>query len=96
MPDSELNFMIKLRHITTYLESGVTAARVEICKFLTFLTRSFFKLKTPTQSFRLKTTTSYLFFTLYQEPDFFCIIFEALLVMSPNFVTFPVFLLVNW
>ena len=28
MPDSELNFMIKLRHITTYLESGVTAARV--------------------------------------------------------------------
>ena len=37
MPDSELNFMIKLRHITTYLESGVTAARVEICKFLTFL-----------------------------------------------------------
>ena len=61
MPDSELNFMIKLRHITTYLESGVTAARVEICKFLTFLTRSFFKLKTPTQSFRLKTTTSYLF-----------------------------------
>ena len=61
MPDSELNFMIKLRHITTYLESGVTAARVEIYKFLTFLIRSFFKLKTPTQSFRLKTTTSYLF-----------------------------------
>ena len=28
MPDSELNFIIKLRHITTYLESGVTAARV--------------------------------------------------------------------
>ena len=33
MPDSELNFLIKLRHITTYLESGVTAARVEISKF---------------------------------------------------------------
>ena len=30
MPDSELNFIIKLRHITIYLESGVTAARVEI------------------------------------------------------------------
>ena len=43
MPDdSELNFIIKLRHITTYLESGVTAARVEISKFLTFLTRKFF------------------------------------------------------
>ena len=23
MPDSDLNFIIKLRHITTYLESGV-------------------------------------------------------------------------
>ena len=45
MPDSELNFIIKLRHITTYLESGVTAARVEISKFLTFLTRSFFQAK---------------------------------------------------
>ena len=44
MPDSELNFIIKLRHITTYLESGVTAVRV----------------KTPTQYFRLKTTTWYL------------------------------------
>ena len=43
LPDSELNFIIKLRHITTYLESGVTAARVEISKFLTFLTRSFFQ-----------------------------------------------------
>ena len=42
MPDSELNFIIKLRHITTYLESGVTAVRIEISKFLTFLTRSFF------------------------------------------------------
>ena len=41
MPDSELNFIIKLRHITTYLESGVTAAS----KFLTFLTRSFFQAK---------------------------------------------------
>ena len=60
MPDSELNFIIKLRHITTYLESGVTAVRVEISKFLTFLTRSFFKLKTPTQYFWLKTTTWYL------------------------------------
>ena len=57
MSDSNLNFIIKLRHITTYLESGVTAA---ISKFLTFLTRRFFKLKTPTQYFRLKTTTSYL------------------------------------
>ena len=28
MPDSELNFIIKLRHITTYPESGVTTARV--------------------------------------------------------------------
>ena len=45
MPDSELNFIIKLRHITTYLESGVTAVRVEISKFLTFLTRSFFQAK---------------------------------------------------
>ena len=45
MPDSELNFIIKLRHIITYLESGVTAARVEISKFLTFLTRSFFQAK---------------------------------------------------
>ena len=60
MPDSELNFIIKLRHITTYLESGVTAVRVEISKFLTFLTRSFFQAKTPTQSFRLKMTTWYL------------------------------------
>ena len=61
MPYSELNFIIKLRHITTYLESGVTAARVEISKFLTLLTRSFFfKIKTPTQSFRLKPTISYL------------------------------------
>ena len=34
--------------------------------------------------------------TLYQEPGFFCIIFEALPALSPNFVTFPVFLLVNW
>ena len=33
LPDSELNFIIKLRHITTYLESGVTAARVEIRNF---------------------------------------------------------------
>ena len=64
MPDSELNFIIKLRHITTYLESGVTAVRVEISKFLTFLIRSFFKLKTPTQSFRLKTTTWYLFYRI--------------------------------
>ena len=56
MPDSELNFIIKLRHITTYLES----AKVEISKFLTFLTHSFFKLKTPTQTFRLKTTVSLL------------------------------------
>ena len=31
----------------------------------------------------------------YQEPVFFCIIFEALMVLSPNFVTFPVFILVN-
>ena len=45
MPDSELNFIIKLRHITTYLESGVTAARVEINKFLIFITRSFFQAK---------------------------------------------------
>ena len=42
MPDSELNFIIKLRHITTYLESGVIGAMVEISKFPTFLTRSFF------------------------------------------------------
>ena len=42
MPDFELNFIIKLRHITTYIESGVTAVRVEISKFLTFLTHSFF------------------------------------------------------
>ena len=34
--------------------------------------------------------------TLYQEPGFFCIIFEELMVLSPNFVTFPVFILVNW
>ena len=34
--------------------------------------------------------------TLYQEPVFFCIIFEPLMVLSPNFVTFLVFLLVNW
>ena len=59
-PDSELNFIIKLRHITTYLESGVTAARLEISKFITFLIRRFFKLKTPTESFRLKPTTCYL------------------------------------
>ena len=26
MPDFELNFVIKIRHITTYLESGVTAS----------------------------------------------------------------------
>ena len=46
MPDSELNFIIKLRHITTYLESGVTAVRVEVSKFLTFSnTQFFFKLK---------------------------------------------------
>ena len=64
MPDSEINFIIKLRHITTYLKSGVTAARVDISKFLTFLTGSFFKLKTPTQSFRLKPTTSYPYYRI--------------------------------
>ena len=51
MPDSELNFIIKLRHITTYLESGVTAVRVEISKFLTFLTRSFFQAKSTNRIF---------------------------------------------
>ena len=54
MPDSELNFIIKLRHITTYLESGVTAVRVEISKFLTFLTRSFFQTKNTNTIFSVK------------------------------------------
>ena len=57
MPDSELNFIIKVRHITTYLESGVTAARVKISKFLTFLTHSFFQAKNTNTIFQLKTTT---------------------------------------
>ena len=50
MPDTEL----KLRHITTYLESGVTAARVEKSKFLTFLTRSFFQAKNTNTNFSVK------------------------------------------
>ena len=54
MPDSELNFIIKLRDITTYLESGVTAVRVEISKFLTFLTRSFFQTKNTNTIFSVK------------------------------------------
>ena len=54
MPDSELNFIIKLRHITTYLESGVTAVRVEVSKFLTFLTRSFFQAKNTNTIFSVK------------------------------------------
>ena len=54
MPDSELNFIIKLRHITTYLVSGVTAVRVEISKFLTFLTRSFFQAKNTNTIFSVK------------------------------------------
>ena len=54
MPDSELNFIIKLRHVTTYLESGITAARVEIRKFLTFLTRSFFQAKNTNTIFSVK------------------------------------------
>ena len=54
MPDSELNFIIKLRHIPTYLESCVTAARVEISKFLTFLTRSFFQAKNTNTIFSVK------------------------------------------
>ena len=54
MPDSELNFIIKLRHITTYLESGVRAGRVEISKFLTFLTRSFFQAKNTNTIFSVK------------------------------------------
>ena len=60
MPDSELNFIIKLRHITTYLESGVTAARVEISKFLTFLTRSFFQAKNTNTIFSVKNDHLYL------------------------------------
>ena len=55
MPDSELNFIIKLRHITTYLESGVTAARVEISKLLTFLTSGFFQAKNTNTNFSVKT-----------------------------------------
>ena len=54
MLDSELHFIIKLRHITTYLESGVTAARVEISKFLTFLTRRFFQAKNTNTIFTVK------------------------------------------
>ena len=54
MPDSELNFIIKLRHKTTYLESGVTSVRVEISKFLTFLTRSFFQAKNTNTIFSVK------------------------------------------
>ena len=54
MPDSELNFIIKLKHITTYLESGVTAVRVEISKFLTFLTRSFFQARNTSTIFSVK------------------------------------------
>ena len=54
MPDSELNFIIKLRHIITYLESGVTAARVEKSKFLTFLTRRFFPAKNTNTIFSVK------------------------------------------
>ena len=54
MPDSELNFIIKLRHITTYLESGVTAVRVEISKFLTFLTRSCFQARNTSTIFSVK------------------------------------------
>ena len=46
MPDSELNFIIKLRHITT--------VRVEISKFLTFLTRSFFQAKNTNTIFSVK------------------------------------------
>ena len=55
MPDSELNFIIKRRHITTYLEPGVTAARVEISKFLTFLTCSFFQAINTNTIFSVKT-----------------------------------------
>ena len=55
MPDSELNCIIKLRHIATYLESGVTAARVEIIKFVTYLTRSFFQAKKTNTIFSVKT-----------------------------------------
>ena len=47
MPDSEFN-------ITTYLESGVTASRVEISKFLTFLTRIFFQAKNTNTIFSVK------------------------------------------
>ena len=54
MPDSELNFIIKLIHITTYLKSGVTAVRVEISKFITFLTRSFFQSKNTNTIFSVK------------------------------------------
>ena len=55
MPDSELNVIIKLTHITTYLESGVTAARVEISKFVTFLTRSSFQAKNTNTIFLVET-----------------------------------------
>ena len=54
MPDSELNFIIKFRHIVTYLEIGVIAARVEISKFLTFLTHSFFQAKNTNTIFSVK------------------------------------------
>ena len=63
MPDSELNFIIKLRHKTTYLESGVTAARVEISKFLTFLTRSFFQATNTNKSVKSDHLLSFLPYT---------------------------------
>ena len=49
-----LNHFPQLRHITIYLESGVTAARVEISKFLTFLTHSFFQAKNTNTIFSVK------------------------------------------
>ena len=52
-PDSKLNFIIKLRQ-TTYLETGVTAVKVKISKFLTFLTRSFFQAKNTNTIFSVK------------------------------------------
>ena len=64
MPDSELNFIIKLGHITTYFESGVTAVRVEISKCLTFLTRSFFQAKNTNTIFSVKNDHLYLFYRI--------------------------------
>ena len=58
MPDSELNFIIKHKTYNKvkgrYLESGVTAVRVEKGKFLTFLTRSFFQAKNTNTIFSVK------------------------------------------